>query len=131
MGSVTISDGSNEYARCDDVVKVDQIAKALQEEEARQDQETGGRGRQLGKTVSIECESHTWTVGKCWAGSVELLVRPTGQPTKTCQCYKKNALVVRPCIGNRNWGGLLGQSCSSRSQRMKVTFEPADDNMGW
>eukprot|EP00670_Eutreptiella_braarudii_P007055 CAMPEP_0174287120 /NCGR_PEP_ID=MMETSP0809-20121228/14487_1 /TAXON_ID=73025 ORGANISM="Eutreptiella gymnastica-like, Strain CCMP1594" /NCGR_SAMPLE_ID=MMETSP0809 /ASSEMBLY_ACC=CAM_ASM_000658 /LENGTH=120 /DNA_ID=CAMNT_0015383495 /DNA_START=186 /DNA_END=545 /DNA_ORIENTATION=+ len=120
MAWVEISDGSHAYATCRDVVKTNKIARALRTEEANHE----------GTAVVVECESHIWVVGKCWTGSTELLVRPAGSPTETCECYP-DAFSVRPCIGNGNWGGLLGKTCRSSSQRMMVTFKKADDTYVW
>ena len=121
MGSVEVSDGTTVYANCEDVVKASHIAQALHTEEASGD----------GETVVVECESQVWAVGRCWTDSVELLVRPVGSPTDICECHLEDAVVVRPCIGNNNWGGLNGRSCAAPSQRMAVTFTTADESYSW
>jgi hypothetical protein len=37
-------------------------------------------------------------------------------------CTCNTGYTVRPCIGNLNWGGATGNTCSGGSQTLIVTF---------
>jgi hypothetical protein len=65
--------------------------------------------------VSIVCDGHTWNVGLCGVG-VELTV-----DTLPCAC--NTGRVVRPCIGNPNWGGVNTETCGAPSQSITVVCE--------
>ncbi len=69
-----------------------------------------------GGTLSIACDGRTWNVGACGGGS-ELSANGS-----TCQCTNPGH-IVRPCIGNLNWGGVNGPTCSAASQTLRVEFE--------
>jgi hypothetical protein len=55
-----------------------------------------------------------WAVGVCGAG-YELSAN-----SAVCACT--TGYDVRPCIGNSNWGGINGATCSAGTQTMTVTF---------
>ncbi|SDV99783.1 Por secretion system C-terminal sorting domain-containing protein [Flavobacterium degerlachei] len=90
-----------------DPIAINQIAAALQN----------------GTSVIVTSEGHTWNVGiGCTSGScsdasvVELSVDNGG----SCSCGPGGSL--RPQIGNQNWGGLGGVTCSAPTQTMKLKF---------
>ena len=43
-------------------------------------------------------------------------------PASSCACSNPG-YILRPCIGNQNWGGINGLSCSAPTQIMTVEFE--------
>lgn len=59
--------------------------------------------------------SNTWNVGGCGSGP-ELSVN-----SGNCSCPSPG-WVVRPCIGNNNWGGIGTATCGGPTQTMKVEF---------
>jgi hypothetical protein len=62
----------------------------------------------------VSSNGYSWMVGGCGSGP-ELTA--TGV---ICQC--NTGYTVRPCIGNYNWGGVAGSTCSAGSQTLTVTF---------
>jgi hypothetical protein len=38
-----------------------------------------------------------------------------------CRC--SSGYVVRPCIGNQNWGGVNGNTCNAGAQTMRVVCD--------
>ena len=76
-------------------------------------------GLNTGTTTSIVCDGRTWNVGPCSGASIEINALASG--TAVCQCPADP--VLRPCIGNSNWGGLGGSTCAAPSQNMKVSLE--------
>jgi hypothetical protein len=63
----------------------------------------------------VNSNARSWGVGLC-GGGYELTV--TGF---VCSCT--TGYVVRPCIGNTNYGGINGATCSGLTQTMMVTFQ--------
>ena len=64
------------------------------------------------------CNGHTWS--NCNRYSGELWIDPPAQ------CSGSNCpspgYIVRPCIGNTNWGGINQATCGGASQTMSVAF---------
>ena len=56
----------------------------------------------------------TWGVALCGSG-YELISNGA-----VCSCA--TGYNVRPCIGNTNWGGINGNTCSASTQTMSVRF---------
>lgn len=56
---------------------------------------------------------YSWAVGTCGSGN-ELSATGGG----ICAC--STGYTVRPCIGNSNWGGVNGTTCSASTQNMTV-----------
>ena len=83
--------------------------------------------------LNVVCDGKTWVVssnrpciGGCAqaADDVELIVSSAA----TCNCTNPS-YIFRPCIGNRNWGGLNGLTCGAATQTMEVIFSnPVGDN---
>ncbi|CAF1189861.1 unnamed protein product [Didymodactylos carnosus] len=63
---------------------------------------------------------HRWNVGICGFGIELNLDSPS-----LCHCIYSQGYAVRPCIGNMNWGGINGDTCSASNQTMTVTFQLA------
>jgi len=66
------------------------------------------------------CNGHTWS--NCNRSGGELWIDPPAQ------CSPNNcpspAYIIRPCIGNANWGGVKTATCTSNpSQTMTLTFQ--------
>lgn len=57
----------------------------------------------------------TWMVGACGSGS-ELSAAGS-----ICSCPTSS--LIRPCIGNSNWGGLNSATCGGVSQTITVLFQ--------
>jgi hypothetical protein len=67
----------------------------------------------MNQSVSVMCNGRTWRTGPC-GGGTELSA--TGN---ICQCDMPGYL-VRPCIGNNNWGGVNTATCNGPTQTMTV-----------
>ena len=68
-----------------------------------------------GTTASVISGSDTWNVGTC-ASSIEINANAGG----VCNCVA--APILRPCIGNVNWGGVGTATCSAPSQSIQLIF---------
>jgi cysteine-rich repeat protein len=66
---------------------------------------------------SIACNGRTWNIGNCGNGP-ELNAQGAG----VCQCTNPG-YVVRPCIGNSNWGGINSNTCGGPTQSMEVVCQ--------
>jgi len=65
--------------------------------------------------VSVACAGRTWRVSTgCGTGEVELSL-----DGDVCAC--SSGYILRPCIGNLNWGGINGNTCGAVSQTMTVS----------
>lgn len=62
----------------------------------------------------VTSNSRSWAVGACGSG-YELSA--TGA---VCICV--TGYIARPCIGNANFGGINGSTCTAPSQTITVTF---------
>jgi hypothetical protein len=85
---------------CTDPVVVEAIADALR---------TGTSG-------TWSCDGRTWATGPCGSGTE---LSASGD---ICRCHTPTNYVVRPCIGNYNWGGINTVTCSAPDQTMEVVF---------
>jgi hypothetical protein len=72
-----------------------------------------------GASYTAACNGHTWS--NCSRYSDELWIDPPAQ------CSNSNCpapgYILRPCIGNPNWGGVDTATCASPSQTMVLTFQ--------
>lgn len=66
----------------------------------------------------VTANGYTWVVGNCAVSGIQYELSATGA---TCSCA--TGYVVRPCIGNSNWGGINGATCSGGTQTMIVIFQ--------
>lgn len=83
--------------------------------------------------LSVVCNGQTWLVtsNNCQSTNcgnavddVELVVTTAF----ACQCTNPS-YIFRPCIGNLNWGGLNGTTCSAPTQTMEIIFSnPVGNN---
>jgi Cys-rich repeat protein len=64
------------------------------------------------QSTSVMCSGKTWTTGPCGPGTE---VSSTGS---NCAC--NNGYTARPCIGNLNWGGVNGVTCTAPTQTITV-----------
>jgi len=111
--SIEIRNSLNGSAICSDPTVATQIASEL-------NQYTPGVSGSVAATFT--CGLQTWNVGTC-GPEVEL---NAGSTANVCQC-NQNA-VVRPGIGNSNWGGVStefggsGGTCTAPSQTLEVVL---------
>ncbi len=85
--------------RCNDPVAASQICDALHN----------------GATLNnVSCDGNSWYVGECGGTSI-------GVNSPVCNCASGNAHIARPCISNRNWGGMTTATCNPPSQTLKVS----------
>ncbi len=68
-----------------------------------------------GAVLSWNCGGRTWRTGVC-GGGLELSAAGS-----ICGCPNPN-YIVRPCIGNDNWGGIKTATCNPPTQSMCVEF---------
>jgi hypothetical protein len=69
-----------------------------------------------GQSGYWSCDGRTWMTGDCGPG---LELSAAGG---ICQCPSAN-YIVRPCIGNANWGGAQTETCSAPTQVISVVCE--------
>ena len=70
--------------------------------------------RTSGSYGPVTFNSRPWAVGPCGGGS-EL-------SANGAICFCTSGYDIRPCIGNLNWGGINGVTCSASTQTMAVSF---------
>lgn len=70
--------------------------------------------RTSGTYGPVTSNSRSWAVGACGGG------RALSASSSVCACTA--GYVVRPCIGNRNWGGVNSATCNGPTQTMTVEF---------
>jgi hypothetical protein len=69
-----------------------------------------------GGNFTASCNGATWVVSNLGAGfGSELAIGAGNSCTATA--------AIRPCIGNENWGGFNGLTCSPPSQSITVTVQ--------
>ncbi|MBW2262730.1 MAG: hypothetical protein JRG91_12215, partial [Deltaproteobacteria bacterium] len=66
-------------------------------------------------TGTWSCGGRTWRTGPCGPGT-ELSAAGS-----ICSCPTTD-YIVRPCIGNSNWGGINSRTCGGPTQTMTVSF---------
>jgi hypothetical protein len=71
-----------------------------------------------GTKYTAACDGNTWSLCDRYSG--ELWLNP---PTECSGNNCPSGYIVRPCIGNPNWGGVNTNTCSAPSQTMGVRFE--------
>jgi hypothetical protein len=64
----------------------------------------------------VTSNNRVWSVDYCGSG-YEL-----SASNSNCQCTNP-AYILRPCIGNANWGGINGSTCGAGDQTMTVLFQ--------
>lgn len=127
FGSLKVSGSLGAVRTCSDPAKVAQILAALL------DASSGPTNP--GNIAVIECGGFNWSIsdfcastafGAPGAPQAELKVSPVADPVPgacACQVAGENIYVVRPCIGNQNWGGVGTDVCNAPSQTMEVIAE--------
>ncbi|MEX0966024.1 MAG: CARDB domain-containing protein [Bacteroidia bacterium] len=110
--SVTFSGSINTTGvTCSSAAEVRQIAAALRN----------------GTDVTITCNGVDWTVGTgcgsgCGSGSSSLDAVELNANNQARECYCDVGPILRPAIGNHNWGGYGTTSCNAPTQTMTVKF---------
>lgn len=66
----------------------------------------------------VSSNGYSWAVGLCAVSGSQYELTATGS---ICAC--NTGYTVRPCIGNTNWGGVNGNTCSGSSQTLTVVFQ--------
>ena len=72
------------------------------------------------RSVQVTCNGRTWRTNTCFNSNGFDRVELTAD-NRSCSCTSN--YVVRPCIGNANWGGINGSSCSATTQTITVRCE--------
>jgi hypothetical protein len=76
-----------------------------------------------GTTVgATSCGGYTWEIGITCAAMGGSPVELSADGT-LCACTSPTGYDVRPCIGNLNWGGINGVTCSAPTQTMTVSCQ--------
>lgn len=70
-------------------------------------------------SYTASCNGHTWS--NCARYSGELWLDPPSQ-CSSANCPSPGYL-IRPCIGNPNWGGVNTATCGGASQTMTLSFQ--------
>lgn len=70
-------------------------------------------------SYSASCNGHTWAT--CPSDTDELWIDPPSL-CSGADCPNPG-YILRPCIGNTNWGGVKTATCSPPSQTMTLTFQ--------
>ena len=68
---------------------------------------------------SWSSDGRSWRVGSCT--NQNYTNRAISASNSVCSCHTNYD--IRPCIGNRNWGGIGTSTCNGPSQTMTVVFE--------
>ena len=106
--SITVSGTQDPTGRpCNDPIVAQQIADAMRNQ----------------TTLTVDCGGFTWRVGiacqeGCGLPDNDLVLSVGGE---TCSCVA--TYLLRPGVGNENWGGITGSSCFSPTQTMTVTID--------
>jgi hypothetical protein len=66
------------------------------------------------QSITVQCSGRQWMTGQC-GGGIEL-----SAAGNICGCNSP-AYLVRPCIGNQNWGGVNSATCGGPTQTITVT----------
>jgi hypothetical protein len=64
----------------------------------------------------VSCGGHTWYTGNCSVSTPQIGV---SVDSTTCNCPSPG-YIVRPCIGNDNWGGAGTNTCPGTAQTLTV-----------
>jgi len=76
----------------------------------------------LGPYGPVTCDGNSWRVGAdCGVASSVEIAAVSGSTALACGCDA--GWIVRPCIGNVDWGGMAMSPCSPVSQTLTVICE--------
>ena len=96
---------------CTDINKINEIVNLLQ---------TCKDNKKCG---SVECNGKKWSVGDCAVGNTHYNELTVYSHESTCWCKTNNEIwTARPCIHNRNWGGMNGKTCNAESQTLNMDY---------
>jgi len=114
---VTVSQEGKESFVCEDTTSATNICRQIA----------------TGNTFSVNCNGVFWSMGNCGSSSEsyelvgstagkELLV--SNSQTQVCRCHNgSDTAILRPCLGNYNWGGFRGATCGAPTQKITVTCD--------
>merc|ERR1719373_803085 len=86
-----------------------------------------------GETFSaMECNGHYWSTGSCGQSDInsELIGSSVGYEVKVtegnyhtiCRCDNSDeTAIMRPCLGNQNWGGFRQATCNASTQDVVIS----------
>ncbi len=77
----------------------------------------------VGTSTSVTCDGNTWNVGPCGPGQ-ELNVNAPS----ICGCINPG-YIIRPTIGNLNWGGIDSATCNGSTQTIRLEFNDGLANL--
>ena len=126
-GSITVSGSDGAPRTCSDPAKVAEILTAMNDAASGPIVDGNRAVIQYGgfnSSLSNFCASTANNAPG--APQVELKVSPDTDPVPgacACQSAAEGVYVVRPCIGNQNWGGVGTNVCNGPSQTISVTAQ--------
>ena len=74
--------------------------------------------------LSISCGGLTWSFGSCGVTYAVPALEIHAAGTTTCDCPNyagTTGIIMRPCIGNENWGGGNGPTCNAPTQTFFIS----------
>jgi hypothetical protein len=77
-------------------------------------------------TTSVNCDGNTWNIlaGSCQTGC-GLPDNDLAIAINTAGCSCGTAYILRPGIGNNNWGGIAGDTCNAPTQTLSLVVAAA------
>ena len=72
------------------------------------------RNKYCNDRKTFYCQGYKWGVGNCGDGG-EIMVGDT----TVCSCSIKHDVIIRPCIGNDNWGGTY-DGCGRYTTKLRI-----------
>ena len=113
------SNQANSARTCSDVHKVRQIAQALKDASS------------ANISITVTCNGFDFSVAKncqstnCGNSTNDVMLEADAS-NAGCSC--NNNFIIRPGIGNANWGGVGTTSCGPPTQKVEVHFEKVSTN---
>merc|ERR1719397_7809 len=103
VSQISLSAGSSSVS-CNDGTIAQQITDAF------------SAGTELG----VSCNGRSWHTGNCGDSSI-ISAAQVGYQSEACRCGSFQYVMIRPCIGNQNWGGTGSNICSSVTTTLSIT----------
>lgn len=72
-----------------------------------------------GTVRGLSCHGNSWLAGTC-GGDSSISVAREGE-SKACECFDNEAVMIRPCIDNSNWGGTGSDVCGSVTTTLSIS----------
>lgn len=73
---------------------------------------------QLGGPATILCDGHGWDIKDCSSMGVAVAV----DSGSACSCSNPG-YILRPCLGDAEWGGIKGATCHAPTQTISIRCE--------